>query len=58
MWIKIEIYDVGGRLVETLFNGMQEAGNHRLCWDGSRFSSGIYLMRFTTPIAKSRYVLC
>ncbi|HNR67006.1 MAG TPA: right-handed parallel beta-helix repeat-containing protein [bacterium] len=54
MWIRIEIYDVGGRLVETLFNGMQEAGNHRLCWDGSRFSSGIYLMRFTTPIAKKQ----
>ncbi len=32
--IKIEIYDISGRLLKTFLNGNSEAGFHQLSWDG------------------------
>jgi hypothetical protein len=43
----IDIYDLLGRKVETLNQGIQPAGQYRAIWDGSRFSSGMYLYRLT-----------
>jgi flagellar hook assembly protein FlgD len=40
----IDIYDLLGRKVETLNQGIQPAGHIRAIWDGSRFSSGMYLI--------------
>jgi len=37
------IYDVNGRLVKTLHTGKVQAGQHKIVWDGSSNSSGIYL---------------
>jgi hypothetical protein len=44
---KLAIYDVNGRLVRTLADGLQAAGPHTLVWDGTddlghRVASGIY----------------
>jgi len=46
----IRIFDVLGREVVTLFDGLQPAGTHTLLWEGKdaagrRASTGIYLLR-------------
>jgi tetratricopeptide (TPR) repeat protein len=44
--VKLIIYDLLGREVATLANGIQEAGNHTATFDGSGLSSGFYFVRF------------
>lgn len=43
--VTIEIFDILGRKVETLFDGYQQAGQHRLTWDAADMSSGVYLYK-------------
>ncbi len=48
--LKIEVYDVLGRRVRTLLNGMQAAGEQRITWNGRDDSgnilpSGLYIAR-------------
>ncbi len=45
MIVSLEVYDVTGRRVAQLENGMQQAGSHTVSFDGSRLASGIYLYR-------------
>ncbi len=45
--VSIKIYDVKGRLVETLCNEVQEPGDHTIAWDATRMSSGIYFCRIS-----------
>lgn len=33
-WVKIAVYDVGGRLVRTLVDGTKVPGQHQVMWDG------------------------
>jgi hypothetical protein len=42
-YVKLSVYDVTGRLVETLANGWREAGSHELTFDGSHLPSGVYV---------------
>jgi hypothetical protein len=45
----IEIYDITGRLVETVFSGEMEQGEHSISWtSGGNSNSGVYLVRFRT----------
>jgi hypothetical protein len=48
--VEIDIYDVCGRKVKSLYFGQAEAGIHKLIWDGRNdsggsVSSGVYLYR-------------
>jgi hypothetical protein len=43
--VKIEIFDILGRKVETLIEGEQPAGYHQIVWDASNNSSGMYFYR-------------
>lgn len=50
----LEIYDVNGRMVRTLFRGAPEEGTTSLTWDGTddaghHAGSGTYLYRLTGP---------
>ncbi len=45
----LQIYDITGKLVETLVDEFLEPGNHSVQWNASNFSSGIYFYNFTTP---------
>lgn len=45
--IKLQVFDITGRLVETLVNGYKEAGHWEHTWDASMQSSGIYIYRLT-----------
>lgn len=49
----LAVYDVSGRLVKTLVNGVREAGEQAILWDGRGgdgrpAAAGIYLVRFRT----------
>jgi uncharacterized delta-60 repeat protein len=46
--VSLKIYDIAGRLVQTLANGWQEAGEHEVMFDGTGLPSGIYLYRLET----------
>jgi hypothetical protein len=48
--VQLHVYNVEGRLVRTLVDGMVPAGAHAVTWDGrdtqgARLSSGVYFYR-------------
>jgi TolB-like protein len=43
----LKIYDLSGRLVETLVNEAQKPGVYQVEWDGKDHSSGIYFYRLS-----------
>ncbi len=47
--VRLEIYDVLGRRVETLVDDAKGAGTHRAPFDGDRLASGVYFIRLATP---------
>ncbi len=44
----LSVFDMNGRVVETLVNNEVAAGNHSLNW-GANTAGGIYFLRLTTP---------
>lgn len=61
--VRLEIFDVAGRRIATLVDGVKEPGRHEVDWDGStggggRAASGVYFCRFSTEdIVISRKVI-
>lgn len=61
--VELNLYDVRGRKVTTLFRGILPAGNHRLTWKGRTNSgealpSGLYFARLTAgPYRATRKLL-
>jgi uncharacterized protein (DUF1501 family) len=49
--VRLQIFDVSGRLVSTLINSTMNAGKHTVSFDGASFASGTYLYRLITPAA-------
>jgi len=47
-YLTIKVYDVMGREVATVFDGVQQAGNYTAILDGSNLTSGIYLYKMET----------
>jgi hypothetical protein len=45
---RLAIYDMLGREVAVLVDGVMSAGSHQVTFDGSALSSGIYLVRLTS----------
>ncbi len=43
-WVKINIVDINGRIVDQLVHAYQSVGEHRLRWNASQCSSGIYIV--------------
>jgi len=44
----IQIYNVKGRLIETIINKIQKAGKYSVIWNASEMSTGIYFYRIKT----------
>jgi hypothetical protein len=44
--VMLKVYDMLGQEVGTLVDGVQEAGSHRVSFDGSDLSSGLYFYKF------------
>jgi hypothetical protein len=54
MDVKIIVYDILGRAVKTLYDGIMETGRHYVRWDGRdeqqrKLASGVYLLRVEMP---------
>jgi hypothetical protein len=50
--VSIDVYDVNGRLVQTVYSGQVEAGTHQVTWDGtdsagSKVARGVYFCRMS-----------
>ncbi len=43
--VSLQVYDVLGRPVATLVNGVKHPGTHMVQWDASGFGSGVYFYR-------------
>jgi hypothetical protein len=43
--VSLRIFDLLGREVRVLADGVLSAGDHRFQFDGSQFSSGVYIYR-------------
>ncbi|MBC8255749.1 MAG: T9SS type A sorting domain-containing protein [Candidatus Marinimicrobia bacterium] len=46
--VNISVFDLSGRLVETLKNGNMEPGSYNITWDASSLASGTYFIHFTS----------
>jgi hypothetical protein len=56
--VNLTIYNILGQKVTTLIDGVQQAGEHRVVWDASDATSGIYFYTMrTSEITKARSCL-
>lgn len=46
--VRLEVYDVMGRRVQVIQDGLQQAGWHIVQFDGSNLASGVYFYRLNT----------
>jgi len=46
--VTVEIYDMLGRKIDTIFKGMASAGNNSVTWNADNYGSGIYFSRIQT----------
>lgn len=47
--VHLKVYDLVGREIATLVEGTQPAGTYSVRFDASRYASGVYMYRLTTP---------
>jgi photosystem II stability/assembly factor-like uncharacterized protein len=47
-WISLKVYDILGRVVEVLMDGVMNSGIHKINFDGKKLASGIYLYSLST----------
>ena len=46
--VSIQIYNLQGRVVETLASQFMQAGYHSVTWNADNFSSGVYFIKMAT----------
>ena len=46
--VKVGVYDVIGKEVAILTDGIMDEGQHFVMWNADEFSSGIYFVKFQT----------
>lgn len=52
--VALDVFDLSGRKVSTLVDGLLEAGDYAIPWNGSGCASGVYLYRLTADgVARS-----
>ncbi len=47
--VRIRVYDLMGRTVATLVDGVQQAATYRVTFDGGQLASGLYVYQLETP---------
>jgi hypothetical protein len=56
--VRLQIFDVAGRVVATVVEGARAAGEHEVAWNGAsrlgRAGSGVYFARLVTPSGSAR----
>jgi len=53
-WVKVDIFDLNGRIIATPFNENKPAGRYEVSWSGTdqtgrRVSTGVYFVRIQSP---------
>lgn len=43
--VRLHLFNIQGQLVETIYSGRQEAGNHKIEWNAGHLASGVYFYR-------------
>ncbi len=46
--VKLSIYDISGKLIQTLVNEFETTGTYKVQFDGTNFASGIYIYKVET----------
>ena len=53
MHTRVLVYNITGELVDVLLEDHAlRPGYHSITWDGSRFSSGVYIIQIETPLRR------
>jgi len=52
--VRLQVFDVAGRMVATVVEGARAAGEHEVAWDGGSQRSGVYFARLVTPSGAAR----
>lgn len=47
-FISLKVYDISGKEIRSLFNGVKEAGSYQLKFDGASLNSGVYFYKLMT----------
>ena len=47
VFVRLEVYDLQGRLIETLVNATQPAGYYSITWNARNLPSGVYFYKLT-----------
>lgn len=47
-WIQVGVYDLNGRMIESLYQGTQSAGIQHVEWNSTSVPRGMYMLRLTT----------
>ncbi len=57
--VELEVYDINGRLVKTVVNGIIVAGTHEINFNGTGLASGVYFYKVSTKnfIAVKKMIL-
>ncbi|MCK4569230.1 MAG: T9SS type A sorting domain-containing protein [Bacteroidales bacterium] len=45
--VQLIVLDLSGRIVETLVNNFEHAGDHTITWDAGRYENGIYIYKLS-----------
>jgi hypothetical protein len=46
--LRLAVYDISGKLVAELFNGVSESGRHSQVWNANTVATGLYFVRMET----------
>jgi len=61
--VSLKIYDINGRLIKILYEGLQPEGNYSIAWNGkddagNQTSAGMYLVKLSTDTFNQTMKLC
>ncbi len=54
--VKLAVYDLLGREVSTLLNGVQPPGTYAVTWDATGVASGMYVARLTARVVRCSFL--
>ena len=57
--IKISLYDISGKYIQFIYNGILKAGDHNIYWQPNNIASGTYFIRiFDGEFSQNVKVVC
>ncbi len=54
--VKVDVFNINGQLVHSLFDGKQSSGNHQFSWNAENVSSGIYFVKIDFQNHSNRFI--